>query len=297
MTTPSSPPPPSPLAGGEHEAVLNGVTLHYSVCGSGPALLAHSGGPGMDARDWDDFALIHEFATVVAVHPRGSGLSGPAPDGAYGLADYAADLEALRQHLGLERPIVMGWSHGGMVAQQYAFTYPDGLSKLILFDTSAYFGEFLADVESAVKAFRNEPWYAESLAALQSEWAGDYHSDEDMARLWALEMKFYFKHFGARAEAYQHRTQDLPVRIAPLKYFNEREAPTMDLRPRLKDVRVPTLIIVGRQDFITTPAMAQEMARHLPQARLEVFEESGHFAVIEEPEKFYQVVKRFVQEP
>jgi len=257
MTTPSAPPPaPGPLATGEHEAVLNGVRLHYTVTGAGPALLAHSGGPGMDARCWDDFALIHEFATVIALHPRGSGLSGPAPDGAYGLSDYAADLEALRQHLGLEQPVVMGWSHGGMVAQQYAFTYPGALSKLILFDTSAYFGEFLADVESAVTAFKDEPWYAESFAALQSEWAGDYQSDEDMARLWALEMKFYFKRFDDRAAAYQQRTQDLPVRIDPLKFFNEREAPTMDLRARLAEVRVPALIIVGRQDFITTPAMA-----------------------------------------
>jgi proline iminopeptidase len=286
---------PNPLAPGEHEAVLNGLRLHYTIYGSGPALLAHSGGPGMDARNWDDFALIHEFATVIALHPRGSGLSEAAPDDAYGLADYVADLEALRQHLGLERPVLMGWSHGGMVAQQYAFTYPDALSKLILFDTAAYFGEFLADVESAVKVFQDQPWYAESFAALQSEWAGEYHSDDDMARLWALEMKFYFKRFEARAEAYQKRTQDLPVRIAPLKFFNEREAATMDLRPKLKEVRVPTLIIVGRQDFITTPAMAQEMASHLPGARVEVFEESGHFAVIEEPEKFYQVVKHFVQ--
>jgi pimeloyl-ACP methyl ester carboxylesterase len=84
------------------------------------------------------------------------------------------------------------------------------------------------------------------------------------------------------------------MRIAPLKYFNEREAPTMDLRPRLKDVRVPALILVGRQDFITTPAMAEEMARHLPKARVEVFQDSGHFALVEEPEKFYQVVKRFI---
>ena len=284
----------SPLASGEHEAVINGLRLHYSVRGSGPALLAHSGGPGMDARGWDDFARIDEFATVVALHPRGSGLSEAPPDGAYGLADYAADLEALRQHLGLEQPAVMGWSHGGMVAQQYAFTYPQALSRLILFDTAAYFGEFLTDVEAAVNAFRDQPWYAESFAALQSEWAGEYQSDAEMAQLWSLEMKFYFKRFDARAEAYRQRTQDLPVRLAPLKYFNEREASTMDLRPHLPEVRVPTLILVGRHDFITTPAMAQEMAQCLPAARVEVFEESGHFAVVEEPEKFYQVIKRFM---
>src|SRR5690349_10239391 len=202
-------PAANPLSPGEHEAVLNDVRLHYTVRGSGPALLAHSGGPGMDARGWDDFARIDEFATVVALHPRGSGLSGPAPDGAYGLADYAADLEALRQYLGLEQPIVMGWSHGGMVAQQFAITYPGSLSKLILFDTAAFFGEFLQDVGAAVAAFQAEPWYAESFAALQAEWAGDYASDEDMARLWAQEIKFYFKRFDARAEAYARRTQDL----------------------------------------------------------------------------------------
>ena len=285
---------PNPLSPGEHEAVVNGLRLHYTVRGSGLPILAHSGGPGMDARDWDDFARIDEFATVVAVHPRGSGLSAPPADGAYGLSDYAADLEALRQYLGLEQPAVMGWSHGGMVVQQFAISYPGSLSKLILFDTAAYFGEFLADVAAAVAAFKDEPWYAESFAALQAEWAGEYASDEDMARLWALEIKFYFKHFDARAEAYLLRTHDLPVRVAPLKAFNEREAPTMDLRPGLRGVQTPTLIIVGRHDFITTPAMAQEMARSLPHARLEVFEESGHFALVEEPEKFYKVVKDFV---
>jgi proline iminopeptidase len=282
------------LTSGEHEATLNGVRLHYTVLGSGPALLAFSGGPGVDARLWDDFAGIDQFATVVALHPRGSGLSEPPADGAYRLADYAADLEALRRHLGLERPIVMGWSHGGMVAQQFAFTYPDSLSKLILYDTSAYFGEFLADVEAAVTEFKDQPWYAESFAALQKEWAGDYSTDEDMGRLLALELRFYFKRFDERAQGYVTRMKDLPVRIAPLKAFNENEAPTMDLRPRLKEVRAPTLIIVGRHDFITTPAMALEMQKHLPDARLEVFEESGHFALVEEREKFYRVIQEFL---
>ncbi len=60
-----------------------------------------------------------------------------------------------------------------------------------------------------------------------------------MARLWAEEMKFYFKQFDARAEAYHGRTKDLPVRVPPLKTFNDKEAATMDLRPQLKDIMVP----------------------------------------------------------
>jgi proline iminopeptidase len=283
------------LVRGEYDVVLNDIRLHYTIRGpqDGPALIAISGGPGMDARSWDDFARIDDFVTIVQIHPRGSGLSDPAPHEAYLLPDYASDIEALRLHLGLHHPIVMGWSHGGMIAQQFAFTYPDSLSKLILVDTTAYFGEFLSDVAASVSAFKDQPWYEDSLAALQAEWAGTFQTDEDMAGLWAREMKFYFKRFGPREEAYHERTKHLPVRITPLKIFNEREAPVLDLRPHLKNVRVPTLVIVGRDDFITNLAMAEELVKHLPDARLEIFEDSGHFAMIEEPEKFYRVIKQF----
>ena len=285
----------SHLIPGEYDVTLNGVQIHYTVRGEGPALIAHSGGPGMDARGWDNFARIDEFVTIVAIHPRGSGLSGSAAEDAYLLPDYAADVQALRLHLGLDRPIVMGWSHGGMVAMQYAFTYPDALSKLILFDTSAYFGEFLGDIEGAVQEFKHEKWFKKSFAALKAEWAGKYQSDEDMSRLWVEEMKFYFKKFDERAKAYHERTRDLPLRIASLKTFNEKEAPTLDLRPLLKKITVPTLVIVGRHDFITNVAMAEEIVKQIPNARLEIFENSGHYALVEEPEKFYRVIKEFVE--
>ena len=230
------------------------------------------------------------------LHPRGSGLSSRSPENAYLLHDFAADLEALRLHLGLERPAVMGWSHGGMVSQQFAFTYPDSLSKLILFDTSAYFGEFLKDIKGAVRTFEDQPWYPASLDALEKEWAGEYQTDEDMAALWSEEMKFYFKRFDTRAQAYHEASKDYLLRIDSLKVFNDLEAGSMDLRPSLANIPVPTLIIVGRHDFITTVEMAEEMLKHIPAARLEVFEDSGHFAFVEEPEKFYRVIQKFLLE-
>ncbi len=285
----------SQLATGEYDVELNGVRIHYTVRGSGPVMVAHSGGPGTDARLWDEFAHIDEFVTIVAIHPRGSGLSGPAAGEAYLLSDYASDVEALRLHLGLDKPIVMGWSHGGMVAQQFALTYQDSLSKLILIDTAAYLGEFLGDIEAAVQEFKNEPWFEASYAALKAEWDGNYQTDEDMGRLLAEELKFYFKKFDERAQTYLERTRGLPVRIAPLKAFNDKEAPSMDLRPQLHKITVPTLVIVGRHDFITNVAMAEEMVKNIPHAKLEVFEDSGHFALVEEPEKFYRVIKEFVE--
>ncbi len=282
------------LQKGEHEAVLNGVRIHFTIRGQGPPLIAISGGPGMDARLWDDFGGIDDFVTIIAIHPRGSGLSGDAPDDAYSLRDYAEDVDALRRHLDLERPLIAGWSHGGMIAQQFAISFPDDLSRLILMDTSAFFSDFLNDVEASVEAFRGQPWYAKSLEALRKEWAGDYETDEDLAALWADEMKFYFARFDHRARAYHERTKDLPVRIGPLKVFNDAEAPVMDMRRSLENVRAPTLILVGRHDFITNVAMAEEMDRHLPNSQLVVFEESGHFPLVEEREKFYQIIRNFV---
>lgn len=282
------------LTEGEYDVVLNDVNIHYTIQGNGPAMIAHSGGPGFDARAWDDFAGIGEFVTIVAIHPRGSGLSGAAAGDAYSLSDYASDVEALRLHLGLEKPIIMGWSHGGMVAQKFAVMYPNSLSKLILFDTAAHLGDFLSDIEVAVQGFKDEPWFEKSLAALKAEWAGEYETGEDMAHLWEDEMKFYFKQFDDKAQDYHQRIKDLPINLTPLKVFNENEAPTMDLRPDIQKINVPTLVIVGRHDFITNVAMAEEMVKNIPDAKLEIFEDSGHFAVVEEPDKFNRVIRQFV---
>jgi proline iminopeptidase len=166
---------------------------------------------------------------------------------------------------------------------------------LILFDTSAYFGDFVGDIETAVQGFKDEPWFEKSYEALRAELDGRFETEEDLSRLWAEEMKFYFKKYGEREDAYHERTKDLKLSMAPLKIFNEKEFLTADLRPQLHKITVPTLVIVGRHDFITNVAMAEEMVKNIPHAKLEIFEDSGHFAFVEEPEKFYRVIKEFVE--
>jgi pimeloyl-ACP methyl ester carboxylesterase len=69
----------------------------------------------------------------------------------------------------------------------------------------------------------------------------------------------------------------------------------MDLRSGLQMVPTPTLIIVGRHDFITNVAMAKEMLSRLPDGRLEIFEDSGHFCHVEQPEKFHQLITEFIK--
>jgi proline iminopeptidase len=285
------------LESGEHDVMLNGIRLHYSVRGRGPVLIAHSGGPGWDARSWDAAAGIEAFVTLVVLHPRGSGLSAAPADGRYALAAYAADLDALCRHLGLDKPIIMGWSHGGMVAQQYASQYPEGLSKLILYSTTARFGSGMPDPQAVLgvlMSHQQQPWFSDSMAALQEYGSGRVKTDQDATRLLVRTLKFYFRALDDKAEEYLQRCAQLPVHIAPLLAFMAGEASGMDLRPGLAAVRVPALVIAGRHDFVTPLAMSEEIAACLPGARLELFDNAGHFAHVEEPARFHEVLRRFV---
>ena len=68
-----------------------------------------------------------------------------------------------------------------------------------------------------------------------------------------------------------------------------------DLTPRLGEISAPTLILVGRDDFVCPPSQAKIMHEHIPNSELVVFEQSGHFTHVEEPEAFFEAVRAWVQ--
>ncbi len=68
----------------------------------------------------------------------------------------------------------------------------------------------------------------------------------------------------------------------------------LDYRPRLSEVRTPTLILVGRHDPQMPPACAQELAAGIPNARLVIFERSGHYPFLEEPDAFWEAICAFL---
>jgi len=274
--------------------MLNGVQLFYSIRGTGPVLIAHCGGPGLDPRCWQGFSGIEDFATIVILHPRGSGLSAPAPSDAYYLSDYASDLEALRIHLELDAPIILGWSHGGMVAMNFALNYPNSLCKMVLVSTGARINEELRNIEESLRYFRNQPWYQESLDALKKSWASAQQSEAESRKLWEKASKFYFAHFDERALEYIKTTNRYRFADVPQKVFFEKELPTTDLRPRLPEIKVPTLVTVGRYDFLTPVIMAKEIVVLIANARLEVFESSGHYIFVEERERYCSILREFI---
>lgn len=285
----------SPLSRGDHFVDLPGVRLHYRVEGRGPVLLLHPGGPGMEWK-YARMPGLEEFLTVVYLDPRGAGASAkPLTPGTYTLSQYAADLEGLRAHLAGGRPIfLLGHSHGGIVAQQYALSHPGRLKGLFLCATTPTTGpEWRRDVEVNLEERRAEPWFPEAAAALAEE--ATAASDADLAAIFGRELPLYFYRYDPFRDAMSPVLRNLRISAEPVRQFN-REAPSLDLRPQLSEIDAPTLILAGRHDFICSPRWAEALHDGIPDSRLVILEKSGHFLYLEEAETFAKAVENFVAE-
>src|SRR5438445_2953778 len=171
-----------------------GRTLAYRLPGSGPMLVCHPGGPGFSSRYFGDFAGLGDRFTLAMLNPRGTeGSDRPSDPRAYTTDAYVDDLEEFRAHLGLERMLLLGHSHGGVVAQAYAARYPERVERLVLASTLARFqAEQQGAMEAAMQAKADEAWFEDALAAVQAEQAGEWGSDEELAELVLRELPFYF---------------------------------------------------------------------------------------------------------
>ena len=282
------------LSPGDHTLDLGTHTLAYHVAGHGPVLLAHSGGPGFSSRYFQDLGGITDFVTLVRLDPRGTGESSAPPHATYSLPDYAADLEELRVQLGLDNVILLGFSHGGMVAQHYALEYPGHISHLLLCNTAPVMsGDAAAANEAAVLAKANEPWYPDAKAALDAEMRNEFEDGDDLMRLWMKEVPLYFTRWDATAQEYAKVFEGDSFNTEALRQFNS-EAETLDFRPRLHEISVPTLVLTGRNDTVTGPLAAQMMADRIPNAQVVILEESGHFTFVEERDTFASAIRRFL---
>jgi pimeloyl-ACP methyl ester carboxylesterase len=275
-----------------------GRKLTYRKMGTGPVLVCHPGGPGFSSAELGDLAGLWERFTLIMLNPRGTASSDrPADLLAYTIDDYVADLDELREHLGLEQMNLMGFSHGGVVAQAYAAKHPGRVSKLVLASTLARFG---SDQEAAMRAGMDkrsgQPWYQDAAAALQEEQDGKVLTDPEVAELVFREMPLYFAHYGPVEAGYLDTIRSDSVNGDALRLFNAEIFNTFDLRGSLANITAPTLVINGDEDFICGPVCAAEISAAIPGAREVIVGDSGHMIFVEQPQAFHDEVADFLEE-
>jgi proline iminopeptidase len=275
----------------------DGRKLTYRKLGHGPVLVCHPGGPGFSSTYFSDLAALWEQLTLIMLNPRGTGGSSrPADGAAYEIDDYVADLEELRLHLGLERMLLLGHSHGGVVAQSYASRYPGRVRALVLASTLARFGsDQEAAMRSGMERRSNQTWYADAQAALEEEQAGNFESDEQMAELVFRELPLYFAHYGAAEAGYLDTLKTEVPNADTLRLFNEKIFNTFDLRDSLPRITAKTLVITGDDDFICGPVCAEEISAAIPGARKVIVGDAGHMLFVEQPQAFHDEVLEFLE--
>ena len=292
---------PAGLTPGAHQITVAGSRIVYHVAGSGPVVFVHPGGPGIE---WSFVRMprLETFATAVYIEPIGTGASGRLSDPhGYTFERYVGDVEGVRAHLGLPTFVLLGHSHGGFVAQSYALAHPEHLRGLILYDTSPTTGiEWQKDVASNLQWFEKEPWFQEATQALAQETSAK--SDAEITAIFKREMPLYFAEWTKRAKEYEPYRRKVRLTIAPSGTTTDStaakqvgEVPVFEVRDRLRTITTPTLVIVGKHDFVTSEKFGRMLHESIPGSRLLVLEHSGHMGHLEDPVAFSTGIRDFLK--
>jgi pimeloyl-ACP methyl ester carboxylesterase len=236
-------------------------------------LVAGLGGKG---TSWRPFLKVAaERFRVLCYDLPGSGRAPAAPENAT-IRTLAVQSLQLFDHLGLERFRLVGRSMGGMIAQEIALAAPARVERLVLVSTCARSDPHLAEV------FR--------LWARMAELRVPAEIRHKSSMLWCLGAGSLSSEASRRAYLVAKREGDRPADYA----VQARACASHDALDRLGTLRVPTLVVGGGDDRLTPPALAEQLAKAIVSAELEIVPDAGHLTYLETPEKFQGTVLEFL---
>jgi 3-oxoadipate enol-lactonase len=272
--TPSDTSPPSTLrdisvtVGAKRLSAMVANSQHR---GNPPIVLFHSLLADHSSFDRITGALSESHDVVALKLP---GFAGSDFVGA-NLADIADQIAAGIKALGLKKAIFLGNGYGGFVALQTAIRHPGIAARLVLADCGAAFSD------AGRAAFRG-------MSAAAKEKGLGAIADVAMRRLFAPEFQ------QLHPELIEERKQKF-LALDPVTFHGACDAlASLDLRPQLKAVEVPVLVLVGEQDEATPPAMSRELADGLPDAALVVLAGCAHVPQLQAPEVFVAAIRDFI---
>jgi len=248
-----------------------GFSIGYADSGVGdktPIVFLH--GVGSDKSVWrpqlDAFA--RERRAIAFDYP-GYGDSDPAPEGTT-REDYAEAVLSGMRDLGIARAHICGLSLGGVVAIALHAADPDACASLILADTFAVHPDGQAIYDRSVAASEDMRALAEGRVDVLLAQPAD--------------------------PAVRTEVVETMAKIDPAAFRIGAEAVWLaDQRDRVHEIRVPTLVVCGAQDHVTSAALSHELTRLIPGARYEQIEGAGHLTNLEKPEEFNTLVGAFMR--
>ncbi len=287
------------LKNGAFKARLNNVEISYTVTGAGPVIFVQGPGWGLDSRLYQStLKFLQPNYTLVYVDPRGTGDTAPIKDFTQLSSDLMADdLEALRQHLGLSKIVLMGHAHGGLIAMKYALKYSARLTQLILVDCV-----LLRNLEDDIRLVneslqrhprRKDPSWEAAVAAFKNEY--EARTAEALRENLLTTAILYFYYYGTRHRAtFEKAINEAKLSINNFDHFVQRELLNYGVNGQEEKIAVSTLLIYGLYDpYFIRPA-ARRLHFSIRNSKLELFEYSGHYPWIEEPQNFAEAVKAFL---
>ncbi len=283
-------------------ATVNGKKLWYEIEGQGEPVLLIPGGPGNSRTYFHPWfsALAKNFKVIYFdAFGRGKSDRAKSPD-QYSFKGDVEDIEGLRKALGFDKWDIIGHSYGGMVAQQYALDYPNSVNKLILMSTF-YSGEMWQENDnSSNHEIRNQyPEVWEKVMKLRNE--GESSSSKEHIKAYSVPSGLLY--FYDASNAYKVRRDSLIMNTNVYYQIAGKDADflisgdigPLDFRAKLKDLKMPILILEGRFDRISIPRFSIKYKEYAPQAEFVMFEKSGHEMFVEEPEKTFKVITEFLK--
>jgi 3-oxoadipate enol-lactonase len=246
---------------------LNDIDLYYERAGSGPPLLFLNGSGATLVSSAPLIDRFREHFDVVAHDQRGLGRTA-IPRGPYTMADYAADAAALLDHVGWTTSAVVGVSFGGMVAQEFAVTFPERVTRLALVCTSpggpgraSYPLHELAELPPDEQA-------AVAISLLDTRFTPEW-----------LETHPFDKALVDVRRERGRETKSTEQRRGELEQLGARKH--HDVWDRLAAITCPTLVAAGRYDGIAPPSNSEAIASRIAGAELRLYE-GGHLFFVQD---------------
>jgi proline iminopeptidase len=273
-----------------------GVRLFVDVEGPGlvpdgplmrekPTLVCLHGGPGFDHSGFKPaFSGLADIAQIIYYDHRGHGRSDERPISEWTLDIWADDVVRLCDALGIVKPIVLGQSFGGFVAQRYIARHPGHASKVILSSTSPHMA-----LERKLVMF-------EKLGGKAArELARQFWSQPD-PQTWAAYWVGCRKLYNRTEPSDPQAAQRMLVRDEILLHFVAGEKQGLALLPGLAAAQCPVLVMAGEEDPVCPLADAQDIAAALPPqwAKLVSFPGAGHGAWRDDPQAAFATLREFI---